>query len=228
MRFARRDQRRLSVAPRLWGIRNALAVTTVWVVFAGMADGVSAAIVPSPTDRGLIIARTVFDGADPKASYEKLNAKDKAAFDAVELPVSQTTTITSLVGPRNTGESTSGVMTASFSGCWAMQTSDSLKAAAGNTIGTFGQSTNVCVSGGSVTSVQVFNMWNETSTPGWRIDKNPQGATYNVGWEGRGRSQHYFVLGAGGWDIQHVSPCLQLRLNADGYHFATSRSCNLS
>ena len=173
MCFTRHDQGDLAVVPRLRRIRNALAAMTAMLAVAGMADGVSAASPPTQVDRGLAIAKAVFQRADPKASYDQLDANDKAAFDAVERPVSQTTEITNVAGPSNAPASTANVVGASYSGCWAMQLSGSLKAAAGNTIGTYGQSTSVCVSGGRVYSVQVFNMWNETSTPGWRIDKNP-------------------------------------------------------
>jgi len=47
-----------------------------------------------------------------------------------------------------------------------------------------------------------------------------------VGWEGRGIIQVNYALGVNGWNIQHVTPCGQLRLNANGYNYAVSSSCN--
>jgi hypothetical protein len=77
-----------------------------------------------------------------------------------------------------------------------------------------------------VTSVQVLNMYSETSTPGWYQNGANQSHTNNVGWEGRGIIQVNYALGVNGWNIQHVTPCGQLRLNANGYNYAVSSSCN--
>ncbi|MCG8914773.1 hypothetical protein L6E12_03050 [Actinokineospora sp. PR83] len=46
-------------------------------------------------------------------------------------------------------------------------------------------------------------------------------------WEGRGVAQYYFVLGVGGWDVQHPTTCLQGRVNANGVDKLASLSCNI-
>ena len=102
------------------------------------------------------------------------------------------------------------------------------KALAGNTLYTYWQSTHVCTSKGKVTKVWVSDAGGETSTPGWRIDKRPNTSTKNVHWEGRGAARYHFVLGAGPWNIQHPVDCIQERLNADGRHYLTTKSCDLA
>jgi hypothetical protein len=116
---------------------------------------------------------------------------------------------------------------AKFHGCWSVHATGGRKGFFGNTLYTFWQTTKVCANAGKVTSVAVLGAGGETSTPGWRIAHAPNTSKLNVGWEGRGLAQYHFVLGAGPWDIQHPSDCLQLRLNADGKHFRVMLSCDL-
>ena len=116
---------------------------------------------------------------------------------------------------------------AAYTGCWTRSQTNKRKALLGNTLYTYWQTTRVCARNGRVISVAVTNADGETSTPGWRIVRNPVKSHKSVGWEGRGLARYYFVLGAGGVDIQHPSDCIQLRLNADGRHYRPMSSCNL-
>ena len=211
-----------------------LAAIATWVAPASASAAPSASL-------GLQVAERVQASADPAAAYHSLSTQDRAAFDAAnrldhtELSVSAAG-LNSNAGKTLLPAQAEALLAtpvgqsalAAYSGCWAMQTKGAAKALAGNTLYTYGQSTEVCVRSSAVYYVKVYNVWDETSTPGWRIDKNPTTTTFNAGWEGRGRAQYYFVLGAGPWDVQHPTTCLQLRLNRDGSHYAASYSCNLS
>lgn len=160
------------------------------------------------------VARQVFQAADPTAAYDALSAQDRAKFEVATQPVAVEVTATPI------GVQPGGVIPMAYSGCWGMHFTGAAKALAGNTIYTFWQSTWVCASGGSVYDVWLEDVGGETSTPGWRIEKDPTTSTKNVGWEGRGKAQYYFVLGVGGWDVSHPTTCLQGRLNANGYDYS--------
>jgi hypothetical protein len=117
----------------------------------------------TPADLGLAIARKVLASASPHVAYAKLSSQEKTLFDDVERPtnVQASTTIrpvSSLVKPQD------ALAAAAYTRCWAMQNSGYAKAAAGNTLYTYGQSVQVCVRSGSVTSVTVYNVWQETAT----------------------------------------------------------------
>jgi hypothetical protein len=190
-----------------------------------------------------IVANSVLTAPNPRAAYDALDRRDRAAFDSVELPATTSTTIRvqgiganagkTLTPPRAARllqhDTPGSKVSVAYSGCWAMQTTGwSQSRFLHKTLYRYGQSTEVCVSRGRVTKIYVYNVWDETSTPGWRTVKDAKTAAFNVGWEGRGRAQYYFVLGVGGWDIQHPTTCLQLRLNGNGYNYALNGSCSLS
>lgn len=227
-------------AMSLAGPIRTLLVLAIGVFVLGSAAEANAA--PGAAAKGLSIAANVFSAQNPETAYRALSTTDRAAFNAVErvAHAEQTTKLAGMGANANTNVSHSAAavlkqnarpgasVSAAFNGCWAMQVSGGATAAAGNTLYTYGQSTQVCVANSRVTGVAVYNVWDETSTPGWRVDKPATTRTFNAGWEGRGLAQYYFVLGAGPWDIAHPTTCLQLRLNGDGSHYASSRSCNLS
>lgn len=166
---------------------------------------------------GLDIASRVFSSSDPQATYAALSADDLAAFASVEIPA--TSRFVPEEGP---------VATKAFSGCWYVTGQWDEDAIAGNTVFSYWQRTTVCVKKKKVTSITVTNYGSETSTPGWYRKSPETTAKYNASWEGRGLVRVYYALGVNGWDIQNLSPCGQLRLNADGSHYASSSSCNLN
>jgi hypothetical protein len=170
-------------------------------------------------EEGLAIAEEVYASPNPELMREALSESDRSKLDAVTLPKSLEVT-SEIISDESS-------LRAAYSGCWELHADNSVKAAAGNTLYTFWQTTQVCVDNGNVYSVEVSDAGGETSTPGWRIDREPTTRTKNVGWEGRGVARYYFVLGAGGWDISHPVNCLQLRLNANGYNYLLLTSCSL-
>jgi hypothetical protein len=193
------------------------ALVLVLCAVLGTQQAASAAV-----PDGAAIAKRVFGFANPKTAYAALSPQEKLAFDKYETPMSVTTTG---VAPSLAAKSV--LAAAAFKGCWARSSSQSVRNAIGATLYSYGQSTQVCVSGGKVTSVTVYNTWHSVSGFGWRWDGEST-TTYNVAWEGRGLAQGKFILGAGGWDIMHDYPCLQLRLNANGHDIGASMSCNLN
>jgi hypothetical protein len=176
---------------------------------------------------GLAIASRVFEAADPAAAYAGLSAEERAKVDGVTTP-GEVEVEETLVDKQGEELDASAVVLASYSGCYEWHQKYLMKSHWGNTVYSYWQSTSVCVSRGSVISVRVYDTGGETSTPGWRIVHDPTTATKNVGWEGRGKAQYYFVFGAGGWDLVHPSDCIQQRLNANGHDHLTSASCDLA
>jgi hypothetical protein len=186
--------------------------------------------VPVPEDAPILSAHRalldrVLNAADPNAAYAQLSAADRAEFDSLTRPAGDPIATTTISGdsPAITPDAATA---AKFNGCWSVHAHNGAKALAGNTLYTFWQTTQVCARAGKVTSVAVTSAGGETSTPGWRIAHAPTTSKLNVGWEGRGLATYHFVLGAGPWDIQHPSDCIQLRLNADGKHFRAMSSCD--
>ncbi|SBW23414.1 putative secreted protein [Candidatus Protofrankia californiensis] len=206
---------------RRFGVVAALvAGTTVFSAVSASADTQAA--------NGVKVADKVFSSSSPKAAYDALSESDRVAFTAsTTVDRIETHTVGKGLGANagKTANSFDGAVAAS--GCWYFTFRGRAKAAAGNTLYTYWQNTAVCARKGRITAVWTDNVDGETSTPGWRIDKDPTTKTKNVGWEGRGVARYYFVLGVGGWDIQHPTTCLQGRVNADRVHYAVSRSCNI-
>ena len=171
---------------------------------------------------GVALANSVFASADPRATYDSLTPKQRAAFTRAETPTSDV-----LLAHVTSLPSANATVMASFSGTFWYSSQWGKQAAPGNTLYTWWQATKVWISSGRVTQVQVYNYGYETSTPGWRTD-GISTQTYNAGWEGRGLVVAKMVLGAGGWDLQHTTNCGQVRLNADAVHYLISSSCNLN
>ncbi|MGO4957633.1 hypothetical protein ACTQ49_10250 [Luteococcus sp. Sow4_B9] len=190
---------------------------------------------------GQAIARRVMSCANPNAAFQALDPAEKEAYGEASKIVS---TETKVSAPRNTATGAPGDTTMAkalnnagvgstvpqwYSGCWAMQNSAAGKSIVGITLVKYGQTTSVCVGSGRVTSVSVYNVWHEIIAPGWDLANGfPTKNTFNAGREGRGRAQWKFQLNVAGYPLQNPSPCLQLRLNANGYNYKSSTSCNLS
>jgi len=167
---------------------------------------------------GSAVAKRVFSSQDPNAAFARLSPREQERFRAAMtpgdyLPVQEKADHPSVAAAKK------------YRGCWAVHATGGRKALAGNTLYTYWQTTEVCVRNGRVYKVEVYDVGGETSTPGWSRGK-PVTYRKNVGWEGRGISENHFVLSAGPWDIQKPIDCLQLRLNADGYHRRLTKSCD--
>ena len=193
---------------------------------AAIASPVVAANATTPTVPGISIASSVFNSPDPAASYAALSASEQNEFNEAESPAATTLLSQSTAG-LPAGTTPSAALAAAFTGTFSVSSQWGEQAIAGNTLYTWWQATEVTVSAGTVTKVRVYNYGYETDTPGW--SKNTiTTSKYNAGWEGRGVVDAQFVLGVGGWDIQHTDNCGQIRVNADGNHYSTSTSCDLN
>ncbi len=168
--------------------------------------------------QGLTLAQQVYSAVDPIRARSALTVEEQDLVDGVTQPATVEVESQRVGGPETP---------LAYTGCWALNQKYEAKALFGNTIYTYWQTTRVCAQNGRVTSVAVTYADGETSTPGWRIAHAPTTSTLNVGWEGRGLARYYFVLGTAGYDLQHPSDCIQLRLNANGYNYRSMSSCNL-
>ena len=178
------------------------------------------------TSSGDAIVSKVFKTNDPQNAYQKLNKSQKQAFDKtmkvanVEVTMTPTRRASQPVTPGM-------VRAAAYNGCWSLSITGRAKNSVGKVLYTYWQTTAICANNNRVTAVWMDNAGGETSTPGWRIERGPDLTTRNVGWEGRGIAQYHFVLGVGGYDIQHPTNCLQGRLNGStAYMYGSSSSCN--
>jgi hypothetical protein len=168
---------------------------------------------------GLALAERVYNSNDPIKARSALTVEEQDLLDSVTQPSTFDVEFRSSISPAQN--------LARFTGCWALNQKVEAQALLGNTLYTYWQTTQVCANYGTVTSVAVTYADGETSTPGWKIGRAPTKSAKNVGWEGRGLARYYFVLGAGPWDLQHPSDCIQQRLNANGRDHRYTPSCNL-
>lgn len=194
--------------------------------------------------RGLALAEQVYNAHDPVQFRSDLTVEEQNLVDRVTLPAASKVhsrliggaenrdaenLLAYINGAENRGAENHGAenLLAAYTGCWGLHQKDEVTAPLGNTLYTYWQTTRVCARNGRVTSVSVTDAGGETKTPGWKIAHAPTKMKKNVGWEGRGVAQYYFVLGTGGYDIQNPTECIQQRLNGNGVDHLFTRDCSL-
>jgi hypothetical protein len=164
---------------------------------------------PESADAADPVAK-VIKAPDPKAAFEALDAKEKAAFNE-RTQVAEVTLEDATVEKVEGSEAKAGAQA-----CWKGQAKGYAKAVTGNTLYTFWVSGQWCTSGGRVTSASFTRADGETKTPGWRYDgvKTKGGGVH----DGKGRvwAKHRFILGAGGIDIKTDDQCLRFSGTAKG------------
>jgi hypothetical protein len=215
-----------------------LTLTAVCALFLG-SDIAHTKAANDQVQRGLALAEQVYSADNPVQARSNLTVEEQNLVDGVTQPAALKVHTQLIGGPKNrdaeslvayiNGVENSGAekLVAAYTGCWALNQTYERKALLRNTLYTYWQTTKVCARNGRVTSVAVTNADGETSTPGWRIARDPRKSAKSVGWEGRGLARYYFVLGAGGIDVQQPSDCIQQRLNANGRDHRSMKSCNL-
>lgn len=115
-----------------------------------------------------------------------------------------------------------------FSGCWSKAIEVTVYVGITKAkVFTVGQTTKVCVTSGSVSSVTVPNKYLLLHGYVGVYSKGVTSGTNDVNWEGRGVAIGTVAIGVNGWDISKTSQCVQMRLNADGVHYQGSTSCNI-
>lgn len=113
-------------------------------------------------------------------------------------------------------KSTGSAITPLAVGCWQQRWNWSGQAAAGNTLYTFYHVGHWCASGTTVRSAAILDAGGETRTPGWRYEGIVARSSGVVANQGRSYTQHKFVLGVGGWDIQTSLRCFRVKGTAAG------------
>ncbi|MDO5504241.1 MAG: hypothetical protein Q4G67_13835 [Actinomycetia bacterium] len=161
---------------------------------------------------------TTIDGtqltAETEAYLSTLRPAERAQFIATNIPA----TVDMQAGPQkpaNTAALTSvaeaqasgGDLSPMATGCWTQRFTFSPKAMAGNVLYTYYHVGYWCSSGTRITAARVQDTGGQPKTLGWRYEgvvKRDAGIVSN---QGRSYTQHKFVLGVNGWDIQTVLDC---------------------
>lgn len=178
-------------------------------------DSDSAYVLPAETERSAALEKYLESlPHDERQDFIDNNLPAKKITEVEEIQPVDETARRSLADAEAHGLDVSPLA----NGCWT-QRRNSWSAAAGNTLYTFYHVGGWCASGSRVTSARTVDAGGETKTPGWRYDgvlRTHSGVVYN---QGRSFSQHRFVFGAGGWDIQTPTPCLRVNglPNGRGY-----------
>ena len=96
-------------------------------------------------------------------------------------------------------------------GCWTGRADWNIKALAGNTLYTYYHVGRWCSSGSTITSSSIADKGAQTFTVGWRYAGVPASGAGIVSNQGRSYTQHKFILGVGGWDVQTTLECGRIR-----------------
>jgi hypothetical protein len=164
---------------------------------------------PEPADAEDPVSK-VLKAPDPKATFEALDAKEKADFNA-RTEVADVTVEEEKVEKVEGSDAKAGAQA-----CWKGQAKGKAKAAAGNTLFTYWVVGEWCASGGKVTSAKFSRGDGETKTPGWRyVGVETKGGEAVKG-KARVWARHRFILGVGGIDIKTDDRCLRFTGNAKG------------
>lgn len=156
-----------------------------------------------------------YEGSAELDSYlASLSAEDRDTFVSTRLPASvdvelgEQVPVDSAARASMAAADVSGVaVTPLATGCWTQRATWKPKAAAGNVLYTYHHVVGWCASGSQVTSARVADSGGETKTPGWRYEGITASAAGVVSNQGRSYTQHKFVLGVGGWDVQSPLHC---------------------
>jgi len=169
------------------------------------------------------VVAAVASAIDHRAAYDKLNAADKRLFDEAV-----TVAAVSMV-PQSEARHD---MAAAYTGCWGRGETYKATNVLGWTIFSVWTAAAVCVDNGVVQSVGWYPDRTGYSISnwalGWSKDEGPDATGLDLGWEGREVVQWKFsgpgIKGA----RQNLTPCIQIRLNANGYNYLDSTSCNIN
>lgn len=156
--------------------------------------------------------------AELEAYLETLTPAERADFVETHVPVetdvevgaqvpADATARASLAEARAAGQAVEPMAT----GCWTQRWTWAPKAAAGNTLYTYYHVGYWCSSGSTVTAASVADAGGETKTIGWRYEGIVRDGAGVVSNQGRSYTQHKFVLGVGGWDIQTPLECARVK-----------------
>lgn len=148
-----------------------------------------------------------------------LVANTETSFEAAPLNADARETVAEAGAPT--------AVTAMATGCWTAKATREASALAGNVLYTYFTTGGWCSSGSTVTDSWFVEAGGETSTPGWRYEGVLRTGTGVYSNQGRTYSQHQFVLGAGGWDVQSPTPCARVEGTSAGTYYNTG-VCSVS
>ncbi|WP_448070473.1 hypothetical protein [Georgenia yuyongxinii] len=158
--------------------------------------------------------------AEAEAFIEsQLVANTATSFEAVPLDSDARQTLADTGAPTE--------ITPMATGCWTAKANRQATALAGNVLYTYFTTGGWCSSGSTVTDSWFVEAGGETSTPGWRYEGILRTDTGVYSNQGRTYSQHQFVLGAGGWDVQSPTPCARVGGTSAGTYYNTN-VCSVS
>ena len=203
---------------------NLLRLAAVPILALGLLGTVASPATAAPAStaqRAMALARAVASSKDPSASLAGLSTADQALVKEAVTPVRTDVT----TAPANAG------VLPDFLGTWNEHITWTAKDVFNISLYSYWQTTNATAagSGTTISSVTVTDKGEQIFNAGigWRVAHAAVGSTKNCGWEGRGLAKFYFVLGTGGWDLEHPSNCGQIRLNIDGHDKWILSSCDL-
>lgn len=160
-----------------------------------------------------------------EAYLATLTDRERAEFVRTMLP--ETTLTTTTYSPtdaqaRNALADSSGPgvsINPFVTGCWTARANYSNLSIAGTVLYKWWHVTRWCAKGTTVTSASIADRGGQPVTIGWRYEGVAQSQAGIAGGWGRSYSQHKFVLGSGGWDIQTVMPCGRVSGGQSGASF---------
>lgn len=156
------------------------------------------------------------------AYLDTLNSAQRAEFIDTQLPATETLTVSqkpaNAVATANLARALgSGVaITPLAVGCWTAKAEWTIRAALGNGLYSFYHVGRWCSNGSTVTSASIADKGAQTYAVGWRYAGVSASGSGVVGNQGRSYTQHKFILGAGGWDIDTRLDCARVRGQSSG------------
>ncbi|MBN9141444.1 MAG: hypothetical protein J0H23_11520 [Micrococcales bacterium] len=159
----------------------------------------------SPSERDAFIASTI-------PATETVTVTQTPVDEAAQASVAEAARSGSAVSPRATG-------------CWVGRADWDIKAIAGNSLYTYYHVGGWCMTGSTVNSAHIADSGAQTWTVGWRYNGVTASSSGVVSNQGRSYTQHNFILGVGGWDIQNTLECGRVN-GGDGY-YTSSATCGI-
>lgn len=185
---------------------------------------------PSNAAKAKLVSEAVMTSADPQAAVAALSPTDQRLFKAyntvVEVKPGPTTYSPADSKARRTQLTAgTGEVTLMAAGCWNTSAYYVGTNAFGGWLWKSTVSGGFCTNGSYATSSWLNGTWGETYAPGWRNGNQLYTKAVLAYGQARIVGQREFILGVGGWDVQHQQPCIRLIGYGNGGTGADT-SCN--
>ena len=170
---------------------------------------------PANAAKAKSISEAVMTSADPQAAAAALSPADQELFKAyntvVEVKPSSTTYSPADSKARRTQltAGTGGIILMA-AGCWNTSSYVVGTNAFGGWLWKSTVSGGFCTNGSSATASWLNGTWGETYAVGWRNGNQLYTNAILAYGQARIVGQREFILGVGGWDVQHSQPCIRL------------------